>query len=260
MECRGCSSSNIYQDNEFICNDCGLIQSSIFSTYQKCDEKVSYNKNFKNPNWLIYTSKEKSDYNLNKSTEEICFALKIPECLKSSVCNLVIYVMNAIKKNDSSKRSSVKDGIILVCIKYICKINDSFYSYSNLAKRLNINMKYITRAEKLITELIHSGKIVLHDFDKINIIKPYDYVVSIIKINKIEISDELFSIIEKTINKCIENKILLNYSPLSIGACGCYYVLKNNNIDINLNDFAKLFDTSIITITKIYNVMLTNSI
>lgn len=251
MNCRGCDSNNIYEEEERICGDCGLVQSSIMSDYffEKKNSDFTGKTN-KCSQWNSYTNNEKSDYKLNKYTEQICIKLNIPDNLIMSICNIVVYVMNCIKKNDSTKRSNVKDGIIVVCIQYTSRINSYYRSQTEFAKQLELDVKYITRAEKLISELIHSGKLKLDGFDKINIINPYEYINSIIKHNNIKVSENVLKMTRELIDKCNTDKILTNFSPVSIGTCCFYYILYKNNINVNLKNFAKVFNISVITITK----------
>jgi transcription initiation factor TFIIIB Brf1 subunit/transcription initiation factor TFIIB len=263
MNCKNCNSNNLYEVNEIICGDCGVVQSSIFSEYHF--DKSTYNVSLSNgtdklTQWNSYTNKEKSEYKLNKYTENLCSTLNITPNLIQDICNTVMYVMNVIKKNDSTKRSNVKDGIILVCIQYVSKSKGAYCSHTDLAKNIGVDIKYITRAEKLITEMIHSKKINLDGFDKINIINPYEYIKFIIKKNNIEIPDNFLDKTQQLIDECNKKQILSNYSPISIGTCCLYYILNENHVDVNLKTFSNIFNISGITINKTSKILLSSKL
>lgn len=259
MNCKECGNDEIYDIGEFTCNKCGLVQSCVFSynTFENID--VKYSKNTSKFEKWCYTNTEKSDYKLTQYTQQMCNRLNIPNTLIQSICNIVVYVMNTIKKYDSTKRSSVKDGIILVCIQYICKNLEYYCSHIEFSKKIKLDIKYITRAEKLIVELLNSNKIQLEDFHKINIRTPYEYIYLIIKNNNFKISENLLNKTKDFINECESNKLLLNYSPLSIGACCFYYILVKHDIEINIKNFSKLFSVSSITISKTFKILCENT-
>jgi len=58
---------------------------------------------------------------------------------------------------------------------------------------------------------------------------------------------------QSLITICEDNDILLDHTPLSVGVSCFYYILKLNNIDIDLKIFSELYDLSVVTVVKTYN-------
>lgn len=272
--CNYCKQESI----ENTCRDCGLVISNQveFSNYifeEEVIKKTNYSKCNKNNSklikmqeWLRWTNDEKKEYKLSQYIKELCNKLKITENMVDSVCSFVIQVMIAIKEsNDGPKRSRVKDGIIIVCIHYISKNYDNYvvYSYIELAKQIDLNIKYISKADKLIMDLIHSDKLrVPEEFIK-NILKPenpIDHVIKIINKYSLQINETLINQVSTLIDICQDNDILVDHTPLSIGVVCFYYILSINNIEINIKAFSELYQLSMVTILKTFNKLKTHRI
>jgi transcription initiation factor TFIIIB Brf1 subunit/transcription initiation factor TFIIB len=264
--CPGCDSL-IY---ESVCNQCGLIlnNNQEYSSYnfEEPIQHKSYagggggggNSRLKKmQEWMMWTNEEKTEYKLNKYTRELCDKLQIHDSIIHAVCNLVSQVMNAIKNScDGPKRSRVKDGIIIVCIYYISKGTSSVYSYIELAKKIELNMKYISKADKLLMELINSNNLILSKEFMSNFYKtetPIDYVTKIIDKYQLNINKKILEQVVELISICEDNDILLDHTPLSVGVSCFYYILDINNIDINVKMFSELYDLSMVTVLKTFN-------
>ena len=260
--CSGCNSLAY----ESVCNNCGLIlnNNKEFSSYN-FEEPVQYKQSYSKSNnrilkmqeWMMWTNEEKTEYKLNKYTKELCEKLQISESLVDSVCNLVSQIMTAIKSScDGPKRSRVKDGIVIVCVYYISKGTSMVYSYIDLAKKIELNMKYISKADKLLMELINSNKLnVSKDFMD-NFFKtenPIDYVTKIIDKYELGINEDILNQVIELISICEDNDILLDHTPLSVGVSCFYYILDINNIDINVKMFSELYNLSMVTVLKTFN-------
>jgi hypothetical protein len=117
-------------------------------------------------------------------------------------------------------------------------------------------MKYISKADKLIMELISSNKLQLSQAFINNVFKteePIDYVTKIIDKYKLEIEKQLLEQVSELITICNDNDILLDHTPLSIGVSCFYYILDINKISINIKIFSELYDLSIVTVMKTFN-------
>jgi transcription initiation factor TFIIIB Brf1 subunit/transcription initiation factor TFIIB len=249
-----------------VCNNCGLMLNNDqeYSSYH-FEEPVQYKPHYSSSNnrlmkmqeWMMWTNEEKTEYKLNKYTKELCEKLQITDSLIDSVCNLVSQIMTAIKSScDGPKRSRVKDGIIIVCIYYISKGTSTTYSYIDLAKKINLNMKYISKADKLLMELINSNKLNVSQEFMNNFFKtenPIDYVTKIIDKYQLGINQQILDQVIELIDVCEDNDILLDHTPLSVGVSCFYYILDMNNIEINVKMFSELYDLSIVTVLKTFN-------
>jgi transcription initiation factor TFIIIB Brf1 subunit/transcription initiation factor TFIIB len=263
--CPSCNKETYYST----CNHCGLVlnKDPEYSNYhfeeQQPQQKSCYkssgsnNRLMKMQEWMMWTNEEKNEYKLNKYTKELCEKLQISESLVDYVCNLVSQVMTAIKNGcDGPKRSRVKDGIIIVCIYYISKGTLTVYSYMDLAKQIDLNMKYISKADKILMELINSKKLNLSKDFMDNFFKtenPIDYVTKIIDKYELGINEHILNQVIELISICEDNDILLDHTPLSVGVSCFYYILDINNIDINVKLFSDIYDLSMVTVLKTFN-------
>lgn len=263
--CLECNT--IIEDRDSMCNNCGLIitKEQEYSSYyfeEPIKYKPSYssysnNRIMKMQEWMMWSNEEKNEYKLNKYIKELCEKLQVNENIVNDVFNLVSRVMKAIKNGcDGPKRSKVKDGIIIICIYYISKGTSLVYSYIDLAKKMNMNMKYISKADKLLMELITSNKLNLSKELMDNFLKtedPIDYVTKIIDKYELKINEKIINQVTELINICQDNDILLDHTPLSLGVSCFYYILNINNIQINAKMFSELYDLSMVTILKTFN-------
>jgi transcription initiation factor TFIIIB Brf1 subunit/transcription initiation factor TFIIB len=265
--CKMCESTNIRVYDNIICGDCGLVlfenrisETAIFSGEKSEINYVSTKSNriSKIKEWNNWTKDEKNTYKLKEYIKTLCQRLNIIESMISNIIETSIIVMNSIKKNDGTKRGRVKDGIVITCIHHISKSTLTPYCYIYLANKIDIDIKYITRAEKLISELVNMNILHFKEFTEMKKINPYDYIVSTIKKNNISnISNNILKKVKLLIEICEDNDILQDHTPLSIG-CSCFYYILNMEKDINIDikTFSFIYNISIVTLVKTYNKLL----
>lgn len=266
--CKQCHGSNsIVMATETVCQDCGLVQKYtryMSDTYDPIEHSGTFVSNAKNTklkkmlDWYMWTNDEKTEYKLTNYTKTLCARVGVPDCIETMVCNTVVKVMDAIKKHDGTKRAKVKDGIILVCVQYVTKHMSNatcYLSAVDLAKKQGIDIKYITRAEKLIMELVSSKKLELG-----NVLyttqTPMCAIQQVMQQKNIKIAKGILLQVEQVISICADNDLLLDHTPLSIGVCCLFYVLCRNNIDMNAKQCSSLFGISLVTITKTMNKLI----
>lgn len=259
--CSNCNSSNLQLDNyEIICFDCGLIidQDRIVSNQQFDNNvvqvrKKTYNKLSKMQEWYMWSNEEKNIYKLKTYIIEFCNKLNIPEILFSHIIELCTTVVELIKKTDGTKRARVKDGILVICIYYVTKDTSTPFSYMDMAKRLNLDIKYVTRAERMILELVNSKKLNLDKKIVLDTKNPYDYIKQSINKYNLNISNDILALVKILIEICEDNDLLLDHTPLSIGASCFYYILKLKQIEVDIKIFSEFYNLSIVTVVKTYN-------
>lgn len=273
LKCNTCHNTKILEDiYETTCNNCGLVLNSDFcsniTSYesneiptQKRQYSAASSKLKKMQEWYMWSNDEKAQYKLNQYTKSLCQKLEIHENIIENICETVYKVMDAIKKQDGTKRARVKDGIILVCIQYVYSyFNENIHKPSaiDLSKKLNLDIKYITKAEKIVLELINKNPNILNKSAMVDIKKPMEYVYHVNNKYNLQISKSILDKVEYLINKCEDNDILLDHTPLSIGVCCLYYILKINNITIDLKIFSNIYNLSVVTVMKTYNKLKNN--
>jgi transcription initiation factor TFIIIB Brf1 subunit/transcription initiation factor TFIIB len=277
--CKDCSGSIVSNNiHEYVCNNCGLIQESsgcdfVPETQYPNTEprKSSYNytkgnvKLKKMQNWYMWTNEEKNAYKLAMYTRGLCNKVGVSDAneycenIIQTTCDTVIEVMKVIREQDGTKRARVKDGIILVCLQYVLRNanmtigKNSISSAIDFGKSIDLNIKYITKAENTILEYVNNGKLNLKKQTVLKTKKAYDYVEEVIKRNKFKIAADIMHQLKNLIDYCEENDILLDHTPLSIGVCCFYYILKDNHIEIDTKVFSDLYNLSSVTVMKTFN-------
>jgi transcription initiation factor TFIIIB Brf1 subunit/transcription initiation factor TFIIB len=267
--CKDCGGNKLCNTiNQIICGDCGLIQSTFLCDnaqitvssaktsnipYHSYNNNSSNNKLKKMQEWYMWSNEEKNNYKLSMYTKDICNKLGIQEALHVDISATVTTVMNVIKKHDGTKRARVKDGIILNCIQYVSQSTQNPLSAIALAKKLELDIKYVTRGEKLLLELMSHNRLNFKKETMIETRSPYSYVLEVIKKNKLKIPDIILTQVETLIQVCDQNDIILDHTPLSIGVCCFYYVLKSNDVECELKLFCEMYNISLVTVIKTYN-------
>lgn len=265
--CQGCKSDKLSMfSHEIVCSDCGLVNNKYISnsqsnlpfethetptrsSYSTCNLKLK-----KMQEWYMWTNDEKNEYKLVNYTKALCSKLEVNEGLTHPICGTVVEVMNVIKKHDGTKRARVKDGIILTCIQYVSKngVNGTYISAIDLARKMDLDIKYVTKAEKIILELLANKKLKLDKKNMLETQHPYEYVLTVVQKKSLKIPSMILKQVEELINICEKNDLLLDHTPLSIGVCCFYYVLKANEIELYVKVFSELYDLSVVTVIKTY--------
>jgi transcription initiation factor TFIIIB Brf1 subunit/transcription initiation factor TFIIB len=204
--------------------------------------------------WLMWTNEEKNIYKLKNYVKDLCQKLQIVPKIISDIIDTSVFVMETIKKHDGTKRAKVKDGIILVCIQYVSR---GSLSAIDLSKKLDLDIKYITKAEKMILELTNSKKLNLDKNILLQTKTPFDYIIDVIKKQNLKINDQILQQVKQLIKTCETNDLLLDHTPLSVGVCCFYYILKLYDIEIDIKMFSELYNLSIVTIVKTFNKLKT---
>ena len=268
--CSACNSKNLNNiSNEYICCDCGLVLSQDFCvsscstsntfeslpiTRQARSKPISNNASLSRmQTWYMWSNDEKNAYKLASYTTSLCSKLDIHESLIPTICDTVVNVMTTIKRYDGTKRARVKDGIILTCIQYVLKDTRSGIPTTVLAKRIGLDIKYITKAETIILELINNNKLKLDKHVMLNVKSPFEYIQQVIFKNKLNIPEQVLCNVKTLIDICQQHDLLLDHTPLSVGVCCFYYIIKSNNIPIDIKLFSELYNLSVVTVIKTYN-------
>jgi transcription initiation factor TFIIIB Brf1 subunit/transcription initiation factor TFIIB len=263
--CKQCLGTDLYaSNNDLICYGCGLVvvdfcidpSQNTFekSTPRRHTQKTQLSTRLqKMQDWYMWSNDEKNAYKLTTYTKSICQRLQIPEMLIVPICNTVVDVMNVIKKHDGTKRARVKDGIIVACMYYVSKNTEFHQNTNDLAKKMNLDVKYVTKAEKIILELVNLKKLNINKKIVLDTKNSFDYVTEVIKKNNINVSESILTRVHQLIRICENKDLLLDHTPLSVGVCCFYYVLKEKDISIDLKFLSDLYSLSVVTIVKTYN-------
>jgi transcription initiation factor TFIIIB Brf1 subunit/transcription initiation factor TFIIB len=260
--CKRCGGINLKQDNiETVCLDCAVVQDDmIFLTQAFTQESTRSAKPSKSSshitrlnNWYMWSNEEKNAHKLINYTKDICHKLNIPEAYISNISNTVVMVLMTIKKHDGTKRAKVKDGIILSCIQYVTQGTGTLFRAVDMARKLNMEIKYISKAERIIHELVISKKLAMDKFTFSQSHTSMEYVLHAIHKHKMQIPHTIVEQVEELISLCEQTDVVSDHTPLSIGVACLYYVLKQSNVNFNEDAFAQMYNLSSVTITKTCN-------
>jgi hypothetical protein len=231
------------------CINCGLVLENqpefdnfIYEHPIENKTKLPFNRLTKLQDWISWTKEEKTEYKLKKYVREFCEQLSIYPNLIDSICHLVNNILEKIKeKNDGSKRSRVKDAIIINCICYICDDYDPIY----LAKRANIDAKYISKADKILLDLNLSHVSEKDMSQKVMSKKSSDQLRS--EYNTNPDLEEKLVILTEIVD---DNKLLHNVSEISTI---CFYYLLVQTSSVDLNVFCEHFKINSSHLIKSFN-------
>lgn len=269
-----CKNPDLTELNgNLVCTNCGQVNDQVYSSYVFTDSgggnmnnggytKTNYvkkSKITKLQEWSNWTNIERNEYKLKLYTTALCEKLNIPTNFISNIVSLVTKVISTKSKTEGPKRSRVKDGIIISCINYISKSERFPISTSSLAKKINLDTKYISRGDRILMEMSFLDHSLLN-----SITSPMDHIYTVT--NNFHLDKqipELKVYLEQTsklIDYCEENDILYDHTPISIGVACLYYILYTNNYtnDLNLKTFSYIFELSNVTVTKTFNKLKKN--
>lgn len=270
-----CKCGSIEYNELNVCTSCGIVYNQYEYSYsynengnENSENKTSYygisskycNSRLAKLNlWYNWSKDEKNKYKLEKYTKELCDKLNVYLYI-DYICNTVHTVLNVIKQQDGTKRSRVKDGIIIMCIYYIYKtINPSFimeFKPNILAQKIKLHYKYISKAEKIILELLNKNKIKFNETTLSNKNLSCDEYINDglkdkIKLLYDKVPNKIYLDLSDLIKLCEKKEILIEHTPYTVVIASFYYILVMNNINIQLSDFAHIYSISMMTILKV---------
>jgi hypothetical protein len=198
--------------------------------------------------WMMWSNADRIEYKLKLHVTEICYKLDIKDALNNVIGNLCAHVLQKIKEHDGLKRGKVKDGIIIACIIYVGKCEGIVFDHNKMSKKLGIPMKFITRGEDLLLELVRSKKINLDKWCLHKTPTPFQYVLNVTSKLHLSIPSHIFDYTETFINK--HSNSIKNHTPAAIGSACFYKALLDNGATVDLKGFCSAFKISTPTMHK----------
>lgn len=102
----------------------------------------------------LSTKEEKRLNTLKNYVKEQCQILQ----LSNTIAETAISILQIIFAFDSSKRANVKDGLFVVVIYWILRSQSFHRPIDDLRNKLNIDQKYITKAQSLFIQVVQKEK------------------------------------------------------------------------------------------------------
>ncbi|NBU34046.1 hypothetical protein EB118_07260 [bacterium] len=255
-KCGNCGSENMECCNgELTCTECGLVGSkeftdAFFEPQSRCRQVGSKDKCFRFANWYTYTKDEKCAYKLGQYIEELCSRLDLSDAVVSSVKDVVAVVSSTVNAEYGAKRAKVKDSIIAVCIiRVILDYQVTRINESDVMKALNVNVRYVSKAENMLIELYNKGKLT-RDYVSGQFRDPLHCVLSVCKQNGLFMDN---SVIE--LCRWVNSKLPNEQSSQVRGAVSLYYSYTQLGYKVNTSTFCQVFRVSPTTISQLLHLV-----
>lgn len=236
----------IIVDNNSLCELCGLIveqnldfcEEISYSSKQHMSLIVDYKENLIRIKRLNF---EKLVVNIVNQVDK---TLLINVLSVLSLSSNILYLISKKKENNGKilQKSKIKHALILLTICSLYKNID----LKKTLKLIDLDIKYISKVEILINELIANKDIPI-DYFTIN----QNPLLKITSINNNVIPDYILKDTNNMFIQLSSNITFLEHTPYSLSVSCLYYLLEKNKFSFNLAEFCFIYNLSMTTITKI---------
>lgn len=220
-----------------VCSKCGLV----------LDNNVKLEEKYGDYNYTIYTKTELKQMGLNNYIKTILDRLEITKMIQNDMINQITNIIELVYFHLNERGSNLKRAIVIICL---CQQYDT-YSYFDLAKKINLNIKNISRAEICLTQLFIK-KLIPTNILLYQIHHPVTLLYNINTKKNIDIPLYILQQTQLLITECISGTNLPSshlHSSISI-AC-LYYISNYNQYNIDIEIFKEIYSLSINTIVII---------
>jgi len=278
-------------DGKIVCVNCGLVISIKFDgnienrTFNKEDGNFSTNNGYTlvstsmfpgyvNTN-IVGTNSQNPINKLNmwnnalspdvknimkahKKIREVCqkagLTRKIEDTAKSLYLNLKKCAEEKIISENNRKkinREDKQDVLAAICILRSCNINDNAYNKAEIAQYCNINIKAMTKGDKLYFEIVRESSTV----EQVQL-KPHELVPRLCK--KLDIPDIYKNIAIQISNNIEKLYICSNAAPQSLAATAVYILVTGykDKLPVSIENISKCSYMAPSTIDKCYKKMI----
>ena len=205
-------------------------------------------------NYMVY--KERSLNNVFERISKTCSANGIPKIVADSAKTYYKRLNDCKHKNGINAgkqiiiRGENRISIIAACVYLACKINHHARSVKEIADYFNISDKKVTKGIKQYDKIIKNSDEQSMMYEDISD-TPEDYIRRHCpKLGIRPNSTERAVIIA---SNCCRMKLASDHNPQSIAAGAIMLLVQNYGLDIEKKRIADVFDTSEVTICKIYH-------
>ena len=153
--------------------------------------------------------------------------------------------------NKSSFVVKIGLSIIAACVFKACEMNKNPRSVKEIAKYFELDEKKVTKGNKQFEKIMKNVEDNMIILDNLGSSTAEDYIRR--HCPKLKINKENTEIAVRISNNCCRMKLASDHNPQSIAAGSILVMVNFCNLRIDKKDIAKLFGTSDVTISKIYN-------
>lgn len=220
-----------------VCDSCGLMLTTC-----NIDYTPLYGEYYE----ITYSKDQRQNITLQKYIITVLNKLKIPQIIHNEISTIAFKLIKLMYSFTNYKGAYLKKALIIITIYKLYNV----YSYNELISYLDLNIKYISKAEMCIAELI-STKHIPENFCGVQNNHPIRVIYNIIHLRKLQIPDFILSNTNALINKCLQLDFTSEHQPSSIAISCLYFVIKKFNIDMDIKLFCNIYNLSNTTITKV---------
>ena len=274
--CTNCSSNEIYYDSgSNYCRSCGYHLGTLISNeYLNCNEKNIYDR-FSIPvsahmpqsslgtsislhryydfyrlrKFHIWNQMPYKERSLYKS-----FQIITSNANKENISNSIIELAKTYYSNFASlkiTRGVNRSSVIAACIYFACKENNVPRSSKEIADMFNLNICDMTKGCKIYSSIVKKK------YNYTNTNNPLHYIKRFC--SKLNINDELVSLIEYSALKSVYLKIVKENTPASIATGSiyfiCYIFMEKNKVSKLKKKISENCKISEVTISKCFKKM-----
>jgi transcription initiation factor TFIIIB Brf1 subunit/transcription initiation factor TFIIB len=292
-KCKACKGALIedQQASALICSECGMINEELFDhgpewrQYNNDDNRGegvnrcgcpssfffpkssqgtimagSSNSRLKRKQkWNSMVYKERSLNQVFEFISQICSKNNIPKIIVDDAKIFYKNLSDCKHKNGANTgkqiiiRGDNRISIIAACVFKACEKNKNPRNTREIAEFFGLDEKKVTKGNKQFEKIMKNADDRSVMFD--NIVRDNDTAEDWIRRHcpKLKISKENTDIAVKISQNCCKMKLASDHNPQSIAAGSILVMVEYRKLNIDKKNIAKLFKTSDVTISKIYN-------
>ena len=291
-KCKGCNGKNTLIEDQntsvMVCSNCGMINEELFDygpewrQYNNddnrgegmnrcgCPSNFFFSKSLqgtilvghtnsrirRKQKWNSMVYKERSLNNVLEYITNICNKNNIPKIVIDTAKILYKKLNDCKHKNGNNMgkqiiiRGENRISIIAACVFRACEMNKQPRSIKQIAEFFNIDEKKITKGNKQYDKIMKNTDDDI-SLDQFTTDSAEDYIRSTSQ--KLKIKKEEVELAVKIANNCCRMKLASDHNPQSIAAGSLLAMIHYLNLNIDKKKIVNLFETSDVTISKIYN-------
>lgn len=291
-KCKGCNGKNTLIEDQstsvMVCSNCGMINEELFDygpewrQYNNddnrgeginrcgCPTNFFFSKSSqgtilvghtnsrirRKQKWNSMVYKERSLNNVLEYITNICIKNNIPKIIIDTAKILYKKLNDCKHKNGNNIgkqiiiRGENRISIIAACVFRACEMNKQPRSIKQIAEFFNIDEKKITKGNKQYDKIMKNTDDDI-SLDQFTTDSAEDYIRSTSQ--KLKIKKEEVELAVKIANNCCRMKLASDHNPQSIAAGSILAMIHYLNLNIDKKKIVNLFETSDVTISKIYN-------
>lgn len=206
--------------------------------------------------WNSTVYKERSLNHVFEKISSVCAANSIPKIIVDSA--KIFYKKISDCKHSTGNpviiRGYNRESIIAACVFKACEINKNPRTTREIADYFGLDEKKISKGNKQFEKIIKGAEDHNSFLDQFDPSTAEDYVAR--HCPKLKIGKNNTALAATIAHNCCKMKLASDHNPRSVAAGSILLMVHYCNINIDKKMIAKLFKTSDVTISKIYNKLL----